>query len=367
MYLDQLLSRIDPEIEHILQKAMDHNQISEKDAERLFNVENEELMALLFVANNLTEQIHKREASYVLNRNINFTNICANNCSFCGFRRENSSKDAYTLGIDNILKKIDAAIKTGASEVCMQGGLNSALDCAYIENIVKEISMKFPNIHIHAFSPMEIYYYAQKSDLTTKEVLCTLKEAGLGSICGTAAEILDDSIRKTICPQKIDTKTWVVIIKEAHKMGLPSTSTILYGHIEDAKSRVLHMQILKKIQNLTKNFTEFIPLRFIHYNSTLTPSKEQFLDLKMIAIARLYFIDSIVNIQASWIKLGHTLAGLMLRSGANDIGGTLIEENIIKGAGKHINRFLNELDMVNLIKSVGLVPKKRDTLYTHQN
>ena len=367
MYLDSLFNRIDPEIEAILQKSLDFKQISEKEAEILFKVTSEELFALLFVADILNKQIHQNKASYVLNRNINFTNICENKCHFCGFRRDNDSFDAYTLNKSQIFHKIEEAKRIDASEICIQGGLNPKLNLDYILNLISDISNTHSDLHIHAFSPMEIHYYAKKADLSTNTILLSLKEAGLGSICGTAAEILDDSVRKEICPQKIDSKTWINIIKEAHEIGLPSTSTMLYGHIEDAKLRINHLKKLKEIQSDTKSFTEFIPLRFIHGKTKLSPSTEPFLDLKMISISRLYFLDSIKNIQASWVKLGPDLASLCLKCGANDLGGTLVEENIIKCARKDTNTLLTEANIVNLINSVGLIPKRRDTLYSHQN
>ncbi len=367
MYLDRLFQKIDPKIEDILQKAMDRKNITDKDANNLFEVKNSELEALLLVAKRICYDKFEKKVTYVVNRNINFTNICKNRCLFCKFRREKKSKDAYTLSLDQIFKKIDSALPFKISEVCIQGGLNEDIDFDYILHMVGKISKRYPKIHIHAFSPMEISYYSKKADIGIEEVLKSLKEVGLGSICGTASEILDDSIRKEICPQKIDSNTWVDVIKKAHSLDIPSTSTILYGHIEDANLRVKHMKKIKEIQNKTKKFTEFIPLRYIKNNDKLDQTDEDNLDFKMIAISRIYFINSISNIQTSWVKLGPKLAADTLSCGANDFGGTLIEENITKSNLYLNSKILEEHDILNWIKKSGYTPKLRDTLYSHQS
>lgn len=364
MYIERILKKIDPEIEAILQKGLDLKPISCSDAALLFDVKNSELFSLLRVSNYAAESIHRSISTYIVNLNINFTNICKNSCSFCSFRKGETDIGAYTLAIDHILEKIDSKMKYGLSEVCIQGALNPSLNFSYIESMISRISEQFPTLHIHALSPMEIHYYAEKDNLTVEEVLRRAIDAGLGSICGTAAEVLDDSIRKKICPDKIDTDTWCTIIKKAHSLGLSSTATILYGYHDSSTARVAHMQKIKEIQRESKKFTEFIPLRYIPNSEKI---KDVTLDLKMHAISRLFFLNSIQNIQVSYVKLSPALSAYILFCGANDLGGTLFEEHITSSARMLPSYTLSEPQIIDVIYSVGRTPYRRDTLYSHQD
>lgn len=350
-------------LEEILLKAYEGKRISEEEALELFKVENfSDILKIGIIADKIRERVVGNIVTYVKNRNINYTNICVNSCKFCAFRRRDGG---YTLTIEEIIKKVDEAVKLGAKEVCIQGGINPSLDFDYYERMLREIKRRY-NIHIHAFSPMEIYHISKISGLSIYETLKYLREVGLDSMPGTAAEILDDEIRKIICPEKIDTKTWIEIIKTAHKLGIKTTATILYGHIENYEHVVKHLSIIRKIQDETNGFTEFIPLAFIHKRTELykmgsRPGPSSVYDIKIYAISRI-FLDNIKNIQASWVKLGRKMAQLMLNFGANDLGGILIEENISRAAGA-VYEFLSEEEIREMIIQIGRIPKERDTLY----
>lgn len=299
--------------------------------------------------------------TYVVNRNINFTDICIGNCKFCSFR----NRKRYLLTLDDIKRKVREALDYGCTEVCIQGGLYPNADLNFYIGIIEAVREVSDDIHIHAFSPMEIYHMAKNSGLEVKDVLKELKIAGLNSIPGTSAEILDDNIRRIICPKKISTEKWIDIILTAHKLGIPSTSTMMFGHIEGWEQRIKHILILREIQKKTNGFTEFIPLPFMHKNNELgrivIPSSG-FEDLLVIAISRIILNPYIKNIQASWVKLGIKLAQVALNVGANDLGGTLIEENISKFAGASCE-FLPKEEIIKIIRAMGRIPKQRDTLY----
>ncbi|NHW22808.1 MAG: 5-amino-6-(D-ribitylamino)uracil--L-tyrosine 4-hydroxyphenyl transferase CofH [Archaeoglobales archaeon] len=300
--------------------------------------------------------------TFVVNRNINFTDICINNCKFCSFRNRKN----YLLSIEELKRKVEEAVDFGCTEVCIQGGLIPQADLDFYISILEAVREVSKKIHIHAFSPMEIVHMARNSGLTTFEVLKTLKREGLGSMPGTAAEILDDRIREEICPMKIKTKEWVKVIKEAHRIGIPTTATMMYGHLESWEERIKHLMLIKQIQRETGGFTEFIPLSFMWKNNELgkrTKGVSGFEDLLVIAVARILLYPEIKNIQASWVKLGIKLAQASLNFGANDLGGTLIEENISKSAGATSGEFLSPEELKELIIRAGRIPKQRDTLY----
>ncbi|MEM2086770.1 MAG: 5-amino-6-(D-ribitylamino)uracil--L-tyrosine 4-hydroxyphenyl transferase CofH [Archaeoglobaceae archaeon] len=314
------------------------------------------------LANELRKKAVGDIVTFVVNRNINFTDICVNDCKFCSFRNRNN----YVLSIEELKSKVEEAVDLGCTEVCIQGGLlpNAEIDFyVSILEAVREVSKK---IHIHAFSPMEVMHMARNSKLTTLETLKILKEEGLGSMPGTAAEILDDCVRQQICPMKLKTQEWVKIIKEAHNTGIPTTATMMYGHVESWEERIKHIMLLKRIQQETNGFTEFIPLSFMWKNNELGAKAKGvsgFDDLLVIAIARILLYPEIKNIQASWVKLGVKLAQASLNFGANDLGGTLIEENISKSAGATSGEFISPEELKELIIRAGRIPKQRDTLY----
>ncbi len=300
--------------------------------------------------------------TFVVNRNINFTDICVNRCKFCAF----SNRRRFLLTLDQIKEKVREALDYGCTEVCIQGGLLPKADIDFYVSIIDAVREVSEDIHIHAFSPMEVYHMAKNSGLSIKDVLKKLKKAGLNSMPGTAAEILDDSIRRQICPDKITTSQWIEIVTTAHKLGIPTTATMMFGHVESWEHRIKHLLIIKEIQRKTGGFTEFIPLPFMTKNNELgkiVKGSSGFEDLLVIAISRIVLYPEIKNIQASWVKLGVKLAQVALHVGANDLGGTLMEENISKAAGATSGEFLPKEEMTRIIESAGRIPKQRDTLY----
>ncbi len=313
-------------------------------------------------ADELRKRVVGDVVTFVVNRNINFTDICIGNCKFCSFR----NRKRYLLTLEEIKDKVREAVEYGCTEVCIQGGLYPNADLNFYKSIVEAVREVSEDIHIHAFSPMEIHHMAVNSGLDVREVLKELKSAGLNSIPGTSAEILDDEIRKVICPRKISTDRWIEIVTTAHRLGIPSTSTMMFGHIESWEHRLRHLLIIKEIQRRTGRFTEFIPLPFMHKNNELgkiAKPSSGFEDLLVIAVSRLTLHPGIKNIQASWVKLGLKLAQVALCVGANDLGGTLIEENISRLAGSENGEFLPKEEIIELIEGVGRIPKQRDTLY----
>ncbi len=353
----------------ILKKALNFQRLTSEEAITLFYLEGEELDHLFRVADFIREKKVGNNVTYVVNRNINFTNICSVQCNFCAFHEKNSkSTNAFFLSTNEILKRIKVAEKIGATEVCIQGGIAPDLNIDFYKNMLMEIKKNYPQIHVHGFSPFEIYMASLKSKISIKEGLQILKKAGLGSIPGTAAEILVDEIRKIICKNKFSVANWVNVIKTAHKLSIPSTSTILYGHVESYENRIEHLKIIRDIQDETQGFTEFVPLAFINLNHSLGLKSSRNIkddksdDLKMIAISRL-FLDNIPNIQVSWVKLGPELAQKGLNCGANDFGGTIMEENISKSAGATYGEYLEEEKIRKIILKINRNPVQRNTIY----
>ncbi|MBM4241988.1 MAG: 7,8-didemethyl-8-hydroxy-5-deazariboflavin synthase subunit CofH [Euryarchaeota archaeon] len=362
--------KINPQIEEILQKAI-KTGISKEEAVELMETRGKELKALIIAADMLREDLVGEEVTYIQNWNINFTNICTGNCGFCAFRKDAYDEGAYFLGIDEIIKRTKKAKQDGAVEVCIQGGLHPNIDAYFYEDILRSIKAEISDIHIHAFSPMEIFYGASKSDLSVKETLKMLKDAGLDSMPGTAAEILNDDVRSIICPGKLSTAQWIDVIETAHKIGVPTTCTMMYGHVENVKHRIDHLEILRNIQKRTSRFTEFVPLTFMHLNAPIyqkgisNPGTTGAEDLKVYAVSRLMFRDLIKNIQVSWVKLGLKFAQICLMAGANDLGGTLGEENISRAAGAVHGNYISPSKLERMIRNLGRIPAKRDTLYRH--
>jgi FO synthase subunit 2 len=357
------------EVDAILEKALEGTRLAEEDALELMRVEGDDVLRLGSAANRVREKAVGSDVTYILNRNINFTNVCTGSCRFCAFRRDENDKDAYFFDIEKIVNMAREAEKTGATELCIQGGLHPDVDIDYYADMLGRLK-KSVNMHLHAFSPMEIFYVSKRNGHGTKETLAALKEAGLDTIPGTAAEILVDRVRREICPEKISAGDWIKIIKEAHAQGMKTTATMLYGHVESKEEQIKHLSIIRDIQDETGGFTEFIPLSFVHFNAPLflkgggKEGSTGMEDLKLFAVSRL-FLDNFKNIQASWVKLGRKLSQVMLSFGANDLGGTLFEENISRSAGID-TEMVSERELERIIKSAGKVPKQRDTLYSHQ-
>jgi len=351
-------------VEEILERALAGKRLSRNHALALLEMSPEEVLMAGGVADRVREIKAGKFASYVVNRNINFTNVCRNSCGFCAFRRPLG--EGYTLSVEEIVQRAKEAEALGATEVCIQGGLHPEIEIEDYAEILRAIKQK-TSLHIHAYSPMEIFYASEKSGLGIRETLRYLKESGLDSIPGTAAEILVDELRQELCPEKLSTQEWVKVITTAHELGIPSTATMLYGHIEDKEHIVEHLSIIRRIQDKTAGFTEFVPLSFIHSKTRIFRQGRSragatgFEDMRIYITSRL-FLDNFRNLQASWVKLGKKLAQVMLRLGANDLGGTLMEESISRSAGAEYE-MLSVEEMERLIRDAGLVPKQRDTLY----
>ncbi|RLI31723.1 7,8-didemethyl-8-hydroxy-5-deazariboflavin synthase subunit CofH [Candidatus Bathyarchaeota archaeon] len=368
-FKEEFFKSLDPDVSSILGRALDGKKISQEEALKLFTVKGLNFNALILVADWLRFKRVGDTVTFVCNRNINFTNVCQVKCDFCAFSRDSNSPEAYLLKPRDVAVKAKEAWLKGATEVCIQGGINPILDLTYYEEILREIKKETPKIHIHAFSPMEIAYMSWKSGLKFEEVLVRLKEAGLDSMPGTAAEILVDEVRKRICPRKIGSQEWIKIIKTAHRLGIPTTATIMYGHIERLEDLVTHLKILRDIQEETRGFTEFIPLTFVHWKTPLylkgkvKAGATGVEDLKVYAISRLFFNGVIDNIQVSWVKLGAKFAQIALTAGANDFGGTLMEENISRSAGATAGENMPMDEIIRLIRNLGRVPAQRTTTY----
>jgi FO synthase subunit 2 len=318
---------------------------------------------LLFpLADRLRKKAVGDTVTFVINRNINFTNRCIGTCKFCAFRKD----DGYIMTIPEILEKTKVAVDFNATEVCIQGGLIRDWDVFNYCEILESIKKEYPHIHIHAFSPMEVFHASQNSNLSFKETLLSLKRSGLGSMPGTAAEILIDRVREEICPDKLTAHEWMDLVKTAHYAGIPTTATIMYGHIETLQERLEHILIIRDIQKKTGGFTEFVPLPFMPSNNRLGAGNHisrGFDDLKLHALARVLLYPYIKNIQASWVKLGRELAQSALTCGANDLGGTLMEEKISKSAGATNGEYMAPGEFEFLIRKMNRVPRQRDTLY----
>ena len=351
---------LDPVIGEILESSLDGKDINKKQALELMEVIDDEYHALCHVANKLRERAVGDIVTYVSNRNVYSTNICMSTCKFCSFRTD----DGYVATRKEIMEKCSTPHIT---EICMQGGLNPELDAEYYIDLLRYIKSRLPDLHIHAFSPAEIDHISSISGISPKEFLIRAKEAGLGSVPGTAAEILDDDVRAIICPDKIDTKKWVEIIKTAHGLGIPSTSTIMYGHIESIENRVDHLLILREIQRETGGFTEFIPLTFIPGNELGDTYDIKGAngsdDVKMIAVSRLLFNGLIPNIQTAWVKLGRKFAQTMLMCGANDLGGTLYNESITRSSGGVHGQYISPDELRMMVEPLNRTLRERSTLY----
>ncbi|MGZ4948481.1 MAG: 5-amino-6-(D-ribitylamino)uracil--L-tyrosine 4-hydroxyphenyl transferase CofH [Halobacteriota archaeon] len=358
----------DLDMQGILDKALRGTRITEDEALSLLQIKGMDLHAVLTTADRVRAACVGDDVTYVINRNINFTNICIGSCGFCAFRAKDTDPEAYFLTVDQIVKKAVEARKLGATEIGLFSGLHPKVDGTTYIAILEGVKKAVPDIHIHAFSPSEIAYGADKLGITYLDMLKQLKDAGLDSMPGTAAEILVDDVRKELCPQKIDTNTWTDIVTTAHELGIPTTCTMMYGHIESYSDVVAHLKLLRDIQDRTGGFTEFVPLTFIHYNTPIyrsgraRPGATGREDLLIYAVGRLY-LDNIQNIQVSWVKLGTKLAQIALLCGANDLGGTLMEENITRSAGGTAGQSLMPAEFVRMITDLGRTPRVRDTLY----
>ena len=370
--IDSLLKIADPVIANILDKAISEKEISAKEALLLFDAKGIDFHLVGMVADILRKRRVGDTVTYVVNRNINFTNVCIKQCGFCAFSRDFREEEGYFLPIEEILRRAKEAYHYGATEVCIQAGLPPDMDKDLYENICRGIKNEIPDIHIHGFSPEEILYGATRQEISPEEYLIKLKKAGVDTIPGTAAEILNQDLRDKISPGRITVKDWIDIIKTAHKQGMKSTSTMMFGHLETYEDRVNHIATIREIQKETGGFTEFVPLNFIPSEAPMY--KHQLHEgirsgangndaLLVHAIARIMLNNVIDNIQMSWVKEGHKFSQLLLKWGANDFGGTLINESISTAAGSQHGQLLKPKEIRHLIRDMGRIPAERNTTY----
>ena len=370
--IESLFKNADPIVSEILNNALSDKEISEVDALRLYNTTEIDFHLVGLVADEIRRRRVGDIVSYVVNRNINFTNVCIKQCGFCAFTRDFREEEGYFLPTEEIVRRAKEAHQLGATEVCVQAGLPPDMEGDLYEKICREIKKEIPDIHIHGFSPEEILYGATRSETSIEEFLKRMKEAGVDTLPGTSAEILDQELRDKISPGRISVKDWEKVIKTAHKMGINTTSTMMFGHLETLEDRVSHIAKLREIQKETGGFTEFVPLNFIPteapmYKHQLHEGIRQGASgndvLLTHAIARIMLNNSVDNIQMSWVKEGQKMSQLLLMWGANDFGGTLINESISTSAGSEHGQLLRPKEIRRMIKEIGRIPAERDTRY----
>jgi 5-amino-6-(D-ribitylamino)uracil---L-tyrosine 4-hydroxyphenyl transferase len=370
--LESMLKDIDPVVSDILNQSLDSKNISTKQAVELFHTKGTEMIMTAMVADLIRRKTVGDKVTYVINRNINFTNVCIKRCGFCAYSRDFRSEESYFLPIPEVVRRAREAWKLGATEICIQAGLPPKMDGFLYVDICKAIKKELPDIHIHAFSPEEILYGSTRSGLSVREYLRMLKESGLGSLPGTAAEILDQDLRDLISPGRISVADWINVITSAHKLKIPTTSTIMYGHIETSENKARHLELIRSIQRQTYGFTEFVPLSFVHkeapmYNNNLvngiSPGPTGHDVIKMHAVSRIMLNNFINNIQVSWVKEGAKMSQLLLEAGVNDFGGTLINESISTSAGSEFGQIMKPKEIRSIITSAGRVPAQRNSVY----
>ncbi|HWH77365.1 MAG TPA: 5-amino-6-(D-ribitylamino)uracil--L-tyrosine 4-hydroxyphenyl transferase CofH [Candidatus Binatus sp.] len=371
--LDRLLSSVAPQTARILDRALAGDDISIDDGVRLFDAEGSDLLAMTVAADYLRTQTVGDVVTYVINRNINFTNVCVKACGFCAFSRGHLAEEGYFLPIEEVLRRAQEARELGASEVCVQAGLAPGIDGWHYVNLCRTLKENFPELHIHGFSPEEVLYGSTLTGVSIRDYLGALKDAGVGSLPGTSAEILVEEIRQKVSPGRISVEQWIELIQTAHEVGIPTTSTIMYGHIEGSRHKATHLNILREIQKRTGGITEFVPLSFVYEEAPMFHRKplpglrhgaSGAEVLKMYAISRLMLNNHIPNLQVSWVKEGPKLSQIALLAGANDFGGTLINESISTAAGAGYGQLMKPSEFRGLIREMGRIPAERSTTYS---
>ncbi len=369
----QVAPRLAPAVRGALERvleAQDGGALSREQCLLLARAEGDDLQGLLLAADHLRRTLVGDTVTYVVNRNINFTNVCFVGCKFCAFSRGPRESDAYFLSLEQMAAKAAEAWALGATEVCIQGGLPHGLPPFYYRDILLAVKRAVPEMHIHAFSPMEIVHGVELTGMPLADYLGMLRASGLDTLPGTAAEILDDDVRFVLSRNKLSTRQWREVITTAHRCGIPSTSTLMYGHVETPQHWVNQLLLLRQIQSETGGFTEFVPLGFVHYNTLLyqqgiaRPGPTLAEHLKIHALARLLLAGAINHVQVSWVKLNRGLSQLCLRAGADDYGGTLMEENISREAGATAGQYTSPQEFQELIRQIGRIPAERNTTYT---
>ena len=360
---------ISSKTEKILTKSLDE-QITVEEANHLMNIKGPDLYPLLATADYLRHEIVGDDVTFINNCNINFTNICTVRCGFCAFGKDADDPEAYILNDEQILAKAQGAVEKGAHEFCVMGGVLPDADIEYYEHLMHILKDEYPNVMIHGFSPTMVRDACVVSGIDMVEGFERLKAAGLDTLPGTAAEILTDRSREIICPEKVSVAEWIDAVKTAHEVGIPGSATIMYGHVETLEERVEHIDIIRRLQEDTHGFTEFIPMPFMHEFSPIFLEGQSNLgasgteDLKLYAVSRLMLRDLIPNIQVSWVKMGFRFAQVALTAGTNDLGGTLggDELSAASGAPDGVEASIETLD--SMVRNVGRNPIERNSKYT---
>tara|TARA_B100000029_G_scaffold104732_3_gene95270 strand:- start:5273 stop:6607 length:1335 start_codon:yes stop_codon:yes gene_type:complete len=370
--LNMVLNGIDGSVSKILNRALDGKDISADDAVALLNTTGREFHSVSMVADELRLRTVGDVATYVVNRNINFTNVCIKRCGFCAFSRDFRQEEGYFLPVEEIIRRAKEAWEYGATEICVQAGLPPQMEGDLYIKLTESIKSELPDMHIHGFSPEEVLYGSIRSKISIKEYLIGLKDAGVGSLPGTSAEILDQGLRDRISPGRITVDQWTEVITTAHELGIPTTSTVMFGHSETYKQLAEHIVLLRDIQSQTGGFTEFVPLSFVNSEAPMFlqglvenvrsgPSGMEV--IKVHAISRILLNNWIPNIQASWVKEGSRMSQLLLTAGVNDLGGTLINESISTSAGAQHGQLMRPAEFREMIRQAGRVPAERYTDY----
>ena len=370
--LETCLQGVSPDVRAILERSLAGRELSVDDGIALNEARGTDLHALCLVADELRREQVGDRVTYVVNRNINFTNVCIKNCKFCAFARTVRSEQGYFLPPEEIARRVRQAWEMGATEVCLQAGLSPNINGDSYINLCRLVKKTAPEIHVHAFSPEEVKFGASLKRVSYGEYLAELKDAGLGTLPGTSAEILDDRLRKTISPTRITTSEWLDVVTAAHRLGIQTTSTMMFGHVESVEDRMRHMDLLRSVQRETGGFTEFVPLSFVHEEAPLfassdvpgvRPGPTGDDVLRLYTIARLMLGRDIANLQASWVKEGLRTSQLLLSCGVNDLGGTLMNESISTAAGARHGQLMTPATLRRVIRDAGRVPVERNTTY----
>ena len=370
--LDRIISKISTQVARVLDLALNGEDISVNQALTLFNSTGLDLNATVLVADQLRRESVGDVVTYVVNRNINFTNVCIKRCGFCAFSRDYRQDEGYILPIEEIVRRSKEAWQLGASEVCIQAGLPPQMDGNFYVDLCSAIKKAVPDIHIHGFSPEEVLYGSIRSKCSVKTYLQLLKDAGVGSLPGTSAEILDQKLRDKISPGRITVNKWLEVIKTAHELNIPTTSTIMYGHIETFEHQARHINLIRNLQKETNGITEFVPLSFVNQEAPmffrqsvegLRPGATGMEVLKIHAISRIMLNNWIPNIQVSWVKEGPRLSEILLQAGVNDLGGSLINESISTAAGANYGQLIRPSEFRQIIRGAGRNPAERSTSY----
>ena len=370
--LESVISALKPETAAVLDRALSGEDITVEEAVVLFETEGKEYNALVMTADELRRRTVGDIVTYVVNRNINFTNVCIKRCGFCAFSRDFRQEEGYLLPVEEIIRRAKEAWDYGATEVCVQAGLPPKMEGDLYIRLCEAIKKELPDMHIHGFSPEEVLYGSIRSDITIRAYLTELKAAGVGSLPGTSAEVLDQELRDKISPGRITVDQWTEVITTAHELGIPTTSTVMFGYLETPTQLAKHIDLIRGIQQQTGGITEFVPLSFVHTEAPMfmqelvndvRPGPSGIDVIKMHAIARIMLNNWIPNIQASWVKEGPRMSQLLLTAGVNDLGGTLINESISTAAGAQHGQLMRPSEFRQMIRQAGRIPAERYTTY----